>query len=361
MARERFAARRPGFTLVELLVVIAIIGVLVALLLPAVQAAREAARRTECNNNIKQIVLAQHNYHDTHKTFPMSTGGSDGLGDWPRAAFSDKVAMLPFLERSPEFDAIVPNDYPFDPGWYGGSNLRGLSGRLPVFNCPTQPNTLFDGRGNHTYSVNSGTSHHPPHEPTQGQVSGGRTYPRTTNGMSFYRIGGPAGNNWGENEQKVTMANVTDGTSNTASYSEFVMQNRSRLNTADRKQWREQVYEWGNTANGTSTADTRNRCLGEANLVADDRKEFRGRSWSWGFLGVGGSYSHVMMPNEKSCLSRDGNDWYGQTAQSASSYHPGGVNVGMADGAVRFVAETVDRQVWWGIGTRNGAESVQLP
>jgi prepilin-type N-terminal cleavage/methylation domain-containing protein/prepilin-type processing-associated H-X9-DG protein len=360
-SKQLSIAGRRAFTLVELLVVIAIIGVLVALLLPAVQAAREAARRTECNNNLKQIVLAQHTYHDTYKSFPMSTGGSDGTPDWPRESFSDKVAMLPFLERTSEYNLINPRDYPFDPGWYGGSNVTALSGRLPVFNCPSQPNTLFDGRGNHTYALNYGTSHFPPHEPTGG-VMPARTYPRRGNGASFYRIGGPNGNNWQtENESQLNMASFTDGTSNTASYSEFVIANPVRVDKNDRRQWREQTYDWGNVHPGVSTSDVRERCLRETNFVSGDRQDWRGRSWSWSILGVGATYTHTMLPNEKTCWAVQGNDWFGQSGIAAASYHPGGVNVGLADGSVRFVAETVDKHVWWAVGTRNGGESQRLP
>lgn len=106
---------RPGFTLVELLVVIAIIGILVALLLPAVQAAREAARRMQCSNNLKQLSLALHNYHDTYKTFVYRSGGTccssvGGLQNSNRARLSGFVPLLPFYEQGPLYDRIVAGD-----------------------------------------------------------------------------------------------------------------------------------------------------------------------------------------------------------------------------------------------------------
>ena len=131
---KRLNKLRPGFTLIELLVVIAIIAILIALLLPAVQQAREAARRTQCKNNLKQIGLAQHNYADVHGLFPLSVGWNF-TADERRGNFSDKVAMLPFLERSGEFNLRNPNDFPYEAGgWFGSANIQAFGGSLPVFN-----------------------------------------------------------------------------------------------------------------------------------------------------------------------------------------------------------------------------------
>ncbi len=127
---------RTGFTLVELLVVIAIIGVLVALLLPAVQAAREAARRMQCGNNLKQLALAMHNYHDVHQNFPANNPlvvrPQDGLryvqGPW-------NLAILPFVEQSTLFDAWNHNL-----GFGEGNNRNLVRTALPFFHCPSTPN-----------------------------------------------------------------------------------------------------------------------------------------------------------------------------------------------------------------------------
>src|SRR5580704_2267113 len=103
--------RRSGFTLIELLVVIAIIAVLVALLLPAVQQAREAARRTQCKNNLKQIGLAMHNYHEIYNCFPISIGWNqfNNANNGSQNAWSDKVFMLPFLDRASQYNQMVSN------------------------------------------------------------------------------------------------------------------------------------------------------------------------------------------------------------------------------------------------------------
>jgi prepilin-type N-terminal cleavage/methylation domain-containing protein len=123
---------RTGFTLVELLVVIAIIGILIALLLPAVQAAREAARRTQCTNNMKQIGLALHNYHDTNKRLPMGSFHSTICGRW-----SWQPRILPFVEGGAEYDQL---DFHLH-GWQG-NNYQYIKAIHQNFLCPSD--TLFD-------------------------------------------------------------------------------------------------------------------------------------------------------------------------------------------------------------------------
>jgi prepilin-type N-terminal cleavage/methylation domain-containing protein len=333
-----------GFTLVELLVVIAIIGILVALLLPAIQAAREAARRTQCVNNLKQIMVAMHNYHDVHKTFPMSTGWGPLYGG--AYYFTDKVMLLPYLERKGEVEGLNPDDgAAYCPGW-SGQNPYSLSGRLPVFNCPSNANELQGGTSNHTYSINMGTSHKPPHRGTGRAYAGEGNH----NGIGYYRAADRS-----DLDPPVRIANVLDGTSNTAAYSEFVIEQwYGATGPFTKRQMRAQVYSW---AGGTSTEEVRNSCLNQGALNdAGGGRVMRGVSWSWAFVGVGGAYAHITLPNEKSCHSWEG-DWYGSNVMAASSEHPAGVNVGMTDGQVRFMGESVDAEIWWAIGTRNGGET----
>lgn len=346
--RARHALRRWGFTLVELLVVIAIIGILIALLLPAVQAAREAARRSQCTNNLKQISLGMHNYHDTYNVFPISIGWSP----WNNfdGAFSDKVALLPYLEQKAIQDATNYNAPAFDPGgWQQPSaNLNRVahSVKLPVFNCPSQDRELFNGQANFTYAINHGTSHVSHVGGSAVQASGSRS-----NGVAAFFRNSPKG-------PLVDFAKITDGTSNTAAYSEFCIQDPTLTTPlpAGDKNVRYQVYTW---ANGNNTSEVRQDCLNKTALsgVGNGRDNMRGRAWAWGFMGVGAAYNHTMMPNERSCHSyNNAGDWDGNNLMSASSLHPGGVNVAKADGSVDFISETVDNMVWWGLGTRNGRE-----
>ena len=347
MIRGRPSPTRRGFTLVELLVVIAIIGVLVALLLPAVQMAREAARRMQCTNNLKQISLSMHNYHDVHKTFPINVA-------WHRrethdGSFSDKVGLLPFLEQQPLYDQTNFNAPAFDPGgWNGGGgnpNRVTQSVRLPIFNCPSQTFSIFNGVANFTYGINHGTSH------LQHLAVGGAKI-RATNGRhngvaAFF---GPTPDHWVRSDPPVRFASITDGTSNTAAYSEFIIdKNGDPMN---------QVHSWADSAN--STEETRQQCL--AQNAMSGRPEMRGRAWAWGFMGTGAAYNHTMMPNEKPCHSYT-DDWAGSNLMSASSRHPSGVNVANTDGSVRFVSDSVEAVVWWAYGTRDGGEpeATRLP
>ena len=347
MIRHRSCRRRAAFTLVELLVVIAIIGILVALLLPAVQAAREAARRMQCTNNLKQIVLSMHNYHDTYKTFPISVGWHQQQGR--RENFSDKVMILPFVEQQPAFDKTNWRAHPWDSqGWHGNDNILTESTRLPVFNCPSNHNTIASGRANFTYAINMGTSHSAPHN-INGPLAGEGRH----NGVGAYFIADFNNKYRSTSDAVVTFGSILDGTSNTAAYSEFVIQTDKNI-ANDKRLHKAQVYNW---AGGSSTAEVRQNCLAQMGFSG---RRMRGASWAWSFIGNGGAYSHVMMPNEKSCHSYQG-DWVGSNLMAAGSNHPGGANVGVADGSVRFMTNTVDPLVWWGMGTRDGGESIELP
>jgi prepilin-type N-terminal cleavage/methylation domain-containing protein/prepilin-type processing-associated H-X9-DG protein len=352
-----------GFTLVELLVVIAIIGVLVALLLPAGQAAREAARRMSCTNNIKQMVLAQHNYSDSFGVF--ATASSWGRPeDNQRRSWSEKVMLLPYIEQRANFDNTNWVLAPYDPsGWHGNDNIQTQSVKLPVFNCPSNSTEVQSGRANFTYAANTGTSHSSPH--TTGTQSQMASVGRTNGMIAFMRYDNRPGNPppRDTNDPMVKFASVLDGTANTAFYSEFVIADITKRDPANKMHQKFQVYNhW---ASGNNTAEVRTNCLSQGANFDDGRWQMRGGGWACSFPQNGSVYNHTMMPNERSCNNFTasgvgGDDWFGRNLMSASSNHPSAVNVGLADGSVRNVTENVAQEVWWSLGTRNGGESVQL-
>ena len=336
--------RRSAFTLIELLVVIAIIAVLVALLLPAVQQAREAARRTQCKNNLKQIGLAMHNYHEQYNCFPISIGWNqfNNNNNGSQNAWSDKVFMLPGLDRLPQYNQMFAdsvNGYAYEGnGWNNNGGIIGntatQSQKMPIFNCPSQAYTTAGGRANHTYSINLGV---------QGQYNGATVLDGKHDGIGAYCGGG------GTADPIVNFKDIIDGTSNTAAYSEFVIDGTGTPAA-------QQVKTWAGDGWTQNPQGLRQACLNQLN--DDGRQGVRGASWAWAWTGEGGSYMHIMLPNENPCYNSSFTDWLGNTLQGPSSQHTGGVHLLMADGAVRFVGNNIAITTWNNIGTRNGNETV---
>ncbi|MFO0864801.1 MAG: DUF1559 domain-containing protein [Gemmataceae bacterium] len=330
--------RRKGFTLIELLVVIAIIAVLIALLVPAVQKVREAAARAQCQNNLKQLGLGLHNFHDTFKHFPIGEWNDDnqdlGWGVW----------VLPYIEQGPLFNqftniAKVPrngggaNGYSMDGppnGWSGRVNAfqTQASTVLNVYLCPSDvlPNQFNNGYAKSNYCANIGSA--PANisgsNPNNFGCASGYTYANQTGVFSF------ANNN--DNTFCTNMASITDGTSNTIGLGEVTTNN------------------WAQSTN-----------LGEGALPiwAGGNPNGRGCGDVW---GMGSTFRCVDTNFPINFGSRPNGTGWGtdRSILCFSSQHTGGANFVMMDGSVRFLSEATSAAAYAAAGTRAGGEALGL-
>ncbi len=324
---------RQAFTLVELLVVIAIIGVLIALLLPAVQAAREAARRMQCTNHLKQIGLATHNYHDVRQSFPPTMGGGSAttrLGVENHVSFH--VFLLPFAEQGAVYDRVVAAEFPYArDNWTIASTAPdgAYTASINYLGCPSDENvkktTIWYNNATKTSYVGAmGDS------PVNGDESGISKRAFYTGGLYFPTSDRP---------QVICQdfASITDGTSNTIAYSETVV--GESLGTKDVK-------------GGIMCFDSNKPSDILAKVDATDRRVFtepgnadgvRGINYAYGVCRATGFHT-VMPPNSPSnqMVGSSTNIGWHRGLSSASSNHPGGVNTAMVDGSVRFVSDTIN-------------------
>jgi len=348
---------RRGFTTIELLVVISIIGVLIALLLPAVQAARESARRAQCTNNLKQIGLALHNYLSAYGTFPM--GGSKNNRMTTQGTYdqydvwSAHAAMLAQLDQAPWFNAINFDFAPeIDDGIAHPMNQTVTLRVLGLFLCPSDS---YAG-------VHVTNSYHGSYGTTTNQ-----NYPQSGGCTGLFTVEAAAG-----------IASCTDGTSTTIAFSEALVgdgRGAARIgnNTATPSRYRGNAYQGSSVpappgAQALDASQAESAVLAGLQTCAD---AFRTtpeiadhRGWRWG-LGVTGftMFNTVQSPNDKQypfggCRFNAITSWNMDDGFvfGASSAHPGGVNVLFADGGVRFVKDGVARRVWWALGTKGGGE-----
>lgn len=341
-----------GFTLVELLVVIAIIGILVALLLPAVQAAREAARRMSCSNNVKQLALAAHNYHDTYKAFPPGEMGTFQPGGWgnPLASTSGAASpiyhMLPFIEQAPLAAQIASPQTYGSTTYAAGGPFVFWTGYLPYHTkltnvlCPSDATGFQVDQGSlarTNYCFSRGDKIH--RVTTANGPEAGWNKPRGVFHGSWCWASGPCNDaNWpqGYKASNVTIAGITDGTSNTIAISELVTYN----GTAGSLKGDYCMYVGGlsdSPINCTAFKGPGGMLTGCS--VANSHHH-RGVSWAAGYLLHTG-FNTVLPPNGPSCLASKG-EWASPAVLPPQSHHPGGVNAGMADGSVRFISETID-------------------
>ncbi len=331
--------RSAAFTLVELLVVISIIAGLVAILFPAVQAAREAARRMTCSNNLKQIGLALHNYHSAHRVLPFGCGPDrdhyvSSIGETTDRRYSAHSQILPYLEQENVYQLIDFRLAPFHPyvnaaneiaEVYAAPTELVVNGKaavvsLPLFLCPSDLDRLECPWGHNNY--------------------------RSSNGSGW---SGRAGNGMFGQNSRTRFGDVTDGLSNTAMFSE-----RAK-GTWNRQQYDlfADLYDLG----GVWTEDDfRQVC---ASLTWEEAMVYKqdidgGQTWLEGNMNWT-RYNHMLPPNRISC--KRGITWDG-SAMAASSRHPTGVNALLGDGAVRFVSETIDADTWRAVGTISGGEAL---
>ena len=344
------ASSRRGFTLIELLVVIAIIGVLIALLLPAVQAAREAARRSQCVNNLKQIGLALHNYHSSNDSFPI--GGANNFNGVPTTGttwngMSAQAQFLSYMEQNAIYNAInfqVPS--------VGGSGSYGAAGlsmtpdlvnqtaRVTVissFLCPSDPYAKSSININ-SYLASQGTT-------AQGN-------PQTSSGLfsCSYAYG---------------VRDCIDGTSNTIAFSEKLVGNPGNI-----------LYR-GNGVNGTGVVGGFDMSLAASYTVLmsdlaqcvagmQSGSNIKTNEGQWWIVGTETytMFTTIVPPNSKQYQfgqCRNGcNGCSPDSSQyiNASSQHSGGVNVLMADGSVKFIKDSISMPIWMALGTKNNGEVI---
>jgi prepilin-type N-terminal cleavage/methylation domain-containing protein/prepilin-type processing-associated H-X9-DG protein len=338
-------SRQPGFTLIELLVVIAIIGVLIGLLLPAVQKVREAASRMSCQNNLKQLSLAEHAYHDTYSV--LTTGGTNNwflhygynlsMG-WPTRLFpyieqGNRYLAILALNPAAFMDDLAPFEYT---NYYGYGNNPVFQGTIEVFACPSS--TLQPGSPDCGYPTFPGYNQGPLHyrgncgSPVQWNSTGtastdayqdenstrGRSYWITTNGI-IYPL----------SRTKLTV--IIDGTSNTILFGEYSAAVGRALGSASYggvEPWTLGYYYTG-IQNGTPTG------IENGWLIFD----------------------HKILANP---INLPGTNWYPNETPFTSS-HPGGINMSFCDGSVRFVPQTTSLTILQMLATRAGGEVVTLP
>lgn len=324
MSKKTFSS---GFTLVELLVVIAIIGILIALLLPAVQAAREAARRMQCSNNIKQACLAMHNYQLQHNSLPAGARGCC-WGTW-------QVAALPYVEMEMIFKMYDPGTSSNAQRYYsnvaneysGGGQLSVTTQRLSGFTCPSDvPQTSYANANDkiitsHNYAANFGNTGYfaengsGPAESVGDIIFGGAPFYMTAPSAAKYcRFG-----------------DISDGLSSTLMFGE-VIQGESESYTAQDVRG----CTWWGLGSGFETFLPPNSAAGDIMMIPSYCRDIQGMPCE----SVG--YSQPSRPANIASRSR----------------HPGGVNVGLCDGSVQFINDTIDFSVWQAMGTTAGGEVI---
>jgi len=350
--------RRRGFTLIELLVVIAIIAVLIALLLPAVQAAREAARRLQCTNNLKQIGLALHNYHDANNSFPMgaSAAAYSKPGEYSaKQNFSCLAAMLPQLGEMPAYNAIN-----FSWGCEDSTtvlcykiNFTGQSIKISAFCCPSDPNAGIPDLNN-TANTNN----------YYGCIGTTTNLYNSTTSVATLSLPTTGIFTW---QQSYGVRDVIDGTVNTIAFAECLVGNQS-LQLGQKRIGLVSVTGIG-AANlmldGSSNPNATKAAIAACDKAWNTKSggsldKQRGENWAHGCQDMT-LFNTIVPPNDKqdlwtNCSFTSSGAMSNLT--NSDSWHPGGVNVMMTDGSVKFIKDSINITTWWALGTRANGEVI---
>jgi prepilin-type N-terminal cleavage/methylation domain-containing protein/prepilin-type processing-associated H-X9-DG protein len=362
---------RTGFTLIELLVVIAIIAVLIGLLLPAVQKVREAASRAKCQNNLKQMVLAAHNYESANGSFPPGTGKMPVLPNGPpttpplaRPSGTQRPSLqaliLPYVEQANKYnlfnlDYDIHSDDPNTPAAIKQQQDLARQSDVPIYICPSDSSDGFmnlsvgsPAYGRCNYMGNIGRQA----QPTSSNEA--------TNGIFFFEFANDQvlkGNKPGA----VRIDDVKDGTSNTAMFSEVLRGSRQGIGDTSTAR----VYPWDKFATGVpagyiyppagyvqgSPAPAPPTCGDTGTSV-----RYVGLQYHRAFMETS-MYTHAVPINWKANECTDLNG----ALQAARSSHSGGVNVGFSDGSIRFIVDSIDPVTWAYLGSRGDGVPVTLP
>jgi prepilin-type N-terminal cleavage/methylation domain-containing protein/prepilin-type processing-associated H-X9-DG protein len=338
--------RARGFTLVELLVVIAIIGVLVAILLPAIQAARESARRTSCTNNLKQLGIAANNFHDARGGFPVGSESreysADASNAWSLYRWSALAHLMPYYEESSMFnqlDLSVPL-YAGALGSISTQNASAVASMVPLFLCPSdEAKIVSPGFGPTNYTACAGSG-----------LPGGSQL--DTDGVFYVN-------------SHTRISQIGDGTSHTALFSESLLGTTkfSPIPKDYRVDYKYAAPPFNPFAAPYMTL-TDTAC---ASAVQWNVSDGRGFSWANGEYRCA-LYNHYYLPNQAipDCMAAitggpAKTKYLGFGWRAARSQHPGGVNMLLADGSVQFIFDGIDPTVWHAMSTRNGNETISPP